>query len=83
MKVLFILQMQVVKTWLFENYQPDQVPVGEMNLVLNQVDNNSVGIHAGNIFTLSYGSIAQVTVSYKTSLLMLYDVLKSFNVALF
>lgn len=58
--------MKIVKTYIFETEKPDEVPVRDMNQIFNQVDNNAVGIHAGNMFTLGYGTIAPVICSIFT-----------------
>lgn len=41
-----------------------------MNLIINQVENNAVGIKAGNIFTLTYGSMEQVNVDKRKQCLI-------------
>lgn len=60
--------MQSVKTWIFETDKLHEVPGSEMNVIFNQVDNNTVGIRAGNMFTLSYGIIAQVNFGFGSGL---------------
>lgn len=57
--------MKSVKTWICETENLDEIPVREMNLIINQVDNNSVGIQAGNMFALSYSTIGQVEYTFK------------------
>lgn len=37
------------------------VPAWEINLVMDEVNNNKIGIHAGNICTISYGTMGQVS----------------------
>lgn len=52
--------MRTVKDWLFDTCKLDEVPIREMNLIVDQANNNDVGIRAGGMFSLNYGIIFQV-----------------------
>lgn len=52
--------MQAVKIWFHKNKNLEYVPAQEMNLIFDGVNNRAVGIWAGNICTIDYGTLGQV-----------------------
>lgn len=53
--------MKVIKTWFRGSENLDDVPVRDMNLMIDEVNNNAIGIQAGSICTIGYGVIGQVS----------------------
>lgn len=44
--------MQIVKTWIHKTDKFNEVSGPELSLIISQVNNNVVGIWAGNMFSL-------------------------------
>lgn len=53
--------MRSAKKWLRKYDKLDNVPVRHMNLMIDEINNNVIGIRAGSLFTIDYGVIGQVS----------------------
>lgn len=56
--------MYEVKAWFYEHGKRYNVPIRKMNTIVDQVNNSVVGIQAGGVFTLNYGTISQVYIRF-------------------
>lgn len=56
-------QVSSVRDWLEVDINRKSVPVDELQLILNELQTKKIGIHGGNLFTVSYSLIGTVSVN--------------------
>lgn len=54
-----VFQIQEMKSWLHECQCMETVPPQELVLMLTEIENNKIGIWAGNMFVITYRIIYQ------------------------
>lgn len=52
--------MSKMKDWFAKEENKQQVSVGELKVILKELDSNAVSIKASNVFPISYGTLADV-----------------------
>lgn len=64
--------MSYLKTWLYCDSNRKNIPMDELYVTMNEVDSNIVAIKAGNVFSISYSLLANVS---ETKMLIYMDCL--------